>query len=62
MLSIFLSIAIFLSVIALPIGFWYVNNFLNYDGPIENATMVFTFSIVGSIISTVGTPYFLIAF
>ena len=57
MLSIFLSIAVFLSVIALPIGFWYVNNFINYDGPIENAIMVFTFSIVGSIISTVGTPY-----
>lgn len=56
-LSIFLGIAFFLSVVALPIGFWYVNNYINYDGPIENANMVFTFSIVGSIFSTLGTPY-----
>lgn len=57
LLIIFLGIAIFVSVIALPIGFWYVSNFINYDGPIDNARMVFIFSIVGSIISALGTPY-----
>ena len=56
-LTIFLSLAMIMSIIAFPIGKWYIHNHLVYDGPIENAEIVFFFSIIGSIISTIATPY-----
>lgn len=54
---IFLGIAILMAVVAIPIGEWYIHNHLVYNGPIINAEIVFIFSIIGSIISTVATPY-----
>lgn len=56
-LVIFIAIAIFMLLIAFPIGDWYVHSCINYDGPIANAMMVFSFSLVASVISTLATPY-----
>ncbi len=50
-------IAIFTLLIAFPIGFWYINHYLNYSGDINNAYMVFAFSTIGSIITFIGVPY-----
>ncbi len=54
---IFISIAMLMFVIAYPIGNWYIQNYINYEGPTKNAMMVFTLSIIGSIFSTLATPY-----
>lgn len=56
-LSIFIAIAILMLVICYPIGDWYIHRYINYEGDISNAMMVFAVSILGSIISSVGTPY-----
>ncbi len=56
-LSIFIGCAILMLILTLPLGLWYVSTHLNYDGPIENALMVFSFSVLGSIFSTLATPY-----
>ncbi len=51
------SIAIMAILVALPLGKWYIPRYVNYDGPIGNAMMVYIISILGSIISFVGVPY-----
>ena len=51
------AIAIVVLLIALPIGYWYIPRFVNYDGPIDNAFMVYIISIVGSALSFIGVPY-----
>ena len=56
-LTIHAAIAILTLLVAFPIGFWYINHHLNYAGDIHNAYMVFSFSIIGSIISFIGVPY-----
>ena len=56
-LTIHVSIAIIVLLIAYPIGYWYIHRFVNYDGPIYNAMMVYCISILGSIISFVQVPY-----
>lgn len=56
-LVIFIGIALLMFIIAYPVGGWYVHKYINYDGPISNAMMVFTLSILGSIFSTLATPY-----
>lgn len=56
-LTIFLGCAILLLAIGLPIGGWYVRNYINYEGPLENVLMVFYFSVIGSVISTLATPF-----
>lgn len=50
-------IAILTIIIAFPVGDWYVNNYVNYDGDISKALMVFNISIAASIISFIGVPY-----
>ena len=50
-------IAIVTLLLALPIGDWYVCNFINYDGEILNARVVFSISVVASAISFIGVPY-----
>ncbi len=54
---IFISCAILLLIIGCPLGDWYVRNHINYDGPIENALIVFYLSLVGAVVSTISTPY-----
>lgn len=56
-LSIHLSIAFIILLIAYPIGYWYIHRFVNYDGPLSNAMMVYCISMLGSIISFVQVPY-----
>lgn len=56
-LVLFIGSAIILLLIALPIGLWYTNNYINYDGPIDNAIIVFVFSIVGALFSIVANPF-----
>ena len=56
-LIIFIGCALLMALIAFPIGFWYIDTKINYEGLIENAYFVFSFSILGSILSTLATPY-----
>lgn len=49
--------ALFLLILSYPVGTWYIHNYVNYDGPIENALMVFGFSVMGSILSVLANPY-----
>lgn len=56
-LVVHIFIALLAIVLALPIGEWYIPRYVNYDGPLSNAIMVFSISIVGSILSFVGVPY-----
>lgn len=54
---IFAGCAAFLLLVATPIGYYYIENHINYDGPIENAILVFILSVIGSVISTLSIPY-----
>lgn len=56
-LSIHVAIALFVLLVAYPIGNWYIHHYVNYDGSIENAVIVFCITIAGSIISFIGVPY-----
>ena len=56
-LSIHLLIALIALILALPVGEWYIHRYINYSGDINNASMVFSISIIGSIISFIGVPY-----
>lgn len=57
-LMIHLLIALFTIIIALPIGEWYINLYLNYAGDIHNAIMVFRYTIIASAITFFGVPYY----
>ncbi len=50
-------IAVFAMLVAIPIGEWYIPRYVNYDGPLSNAMMVYVISVVCSIISFVSVPY-----
>ncbi len=50
-------IAIFIALIAIPLGYWYINNFVNYEGSIENIVKVFNITIWGTVISFIGVPF-----
>lgn len=54
---IFAGCAVFLLLVAFPIGYYYVGNYIHYDGPIQNAILVFVLSVIGSVISTFSIPY-----
>ena len=56
-LTIHFSVALFVLIIAYPLGYWYIHRFVNYDGPISNAMMVYCISILGAIISFVRIPF-----
>ena len=56
-LTIFIVLALLMLVVSYPVGYWYIENYINYDGPKSNAMIVFILSIVGSAISTLATPY-----
>ena len=56
-LVVHIVIAILTAIISFPIGDWYIHRFVNYNGPIENALMVFRLCLAGSIISFVSVPY-----
>ena len=56
-LIIFIGCALVLLLLVVTIGDWYVRNKIHYSGPQENVLLVYYFSVIGSIISTLGTPY-----
>ena len=56
-LMVHVAIAVFTLILALPIGDWYILNYINFDGDINIARKIFYFSVVGSVISFVGVPY-----
>lgn len=56
-LSVHLLIAVLVAFVAIPLGDIYIYNFLNYQGDISNALMVFHYSIIASIITFVGVPF-----
>ena len=56
-LTIHAAIAILTLLSAFPIGYWYIEHHLNYSGDIHNAIIVFSFTVLGSIISFLGVPY-----
>lgn len=56
-LIIFIGCALLLLLLAVTIGDWYVRNKINYDGPRENVLLVYYFSVLGTLIYTLGTPY-----
>ena len=56
-LLVHVAIAILALIIAYPVGAWYIPRYVNYDGPLSNAMMVYVISIIGSIISFVAVPY-----
>ena len=56
-LSIHIAIALIVLLVAYPIGNWYIHHYVNYDGSIENAVIVFCITIAGSIISFIVVPY-----
>lgn len=56
-LIIHIAIAVATVLVAMPIGEWYINNYINYSGDIRNIIVVFDISIIGSAISFIGVPY-----
>lgn len=56
-MSIHVSIALLVLIIAYPLGDWYIHCYVNYDGPLSNAMMVYCISVLGSAISFVKVPY-----
>lgn len=56
-LSIHVAIAVLVLIIAYPIGDWYIHRYVNYDGPISNAMMVYCITVLGSVISFISVPY-----
>ena len=56
-LVIHIAIAVLALVVAVPVGEWYIPRYVNYDGPLSNALMVYFVSVGGSILSFVGVPY-----
>ena len=56
-LVIHVVIALTAFLLAYPIGDWYIPKYVNYDGPLSNALMVYYISVFASIISFIGVPY-----
>lgn len=56
-LVIHVAIAILALLVAYPVGEWYIPRYVNYDGPLSNAMMVYIVSVAGSVMSFVGVPY-----
>lgn len=56
-LIIHIVIAVATIVIALPLGEIYIHKFINYNGDISNAIMVFRISLISAAISFIGVPY-----
>ena len=56
-LSIFIGCSLLFLIVGLPLGDYYIRNYINYDGLLVNVLLVFYFSVIGSVISTLATPY-----
>lgn len=56
-LIIHICIAFITLLVLLPIGNWYVLNFLNFDGDLEVARNILNITIIGSVLSFISVPY-----
>lgn len=56
-LTVHIALAVFALIAAYPVGEWYIPRYVNYDGPLSNAMMVYYVSILGCVFSFVGVPY-----
>lgn len=56
-LVIHLFIAAVTIIVAYPLGDWYIDNFVNFEGNITTAKTVFNISVLGSVIAFIGVPY-----
>lgn len=56
-LVVHIAIAVITAIVAFPIGEWYINRYVNYNGPINNALMVYQLCLLGSIVSFVSVPF-----
>ena len=56
-LAIHAGIALIILIAAIPVGSWYINHFVNYDGGITNVKWVYNVTIIGSVIGILGVPY-----
>ena len=56
-LIIHIGIALLAFLIAYPVGEWYIPRYVNYDGPLSNALMVYVISVSASILTFIGVPY-----
>lgn len=56
-LIIHLIIAVVTALIAIPVGEWYISHYINYNGPLSNAFIVYRLAIIASIISFISIPY-----
>jgi len=57
MLTIHALIAITTFILGFIIGYWYIFNYVNFDGDINDALTVFVFTLIGSVVSFIGIPY-----
>lgn len=56
-LVIHVLIAVFTLIVAIPIGEWYIGNYINYVGNIYNVVLVYRITVVGAVLSFIGVPY-----
>lgn len=56
-LTIHIAIGILVLVFAFPIGHWYIHNYVNYIGDINNVITLFDITIIGTIFAVLGVPY-----
>lgn len=56
-LVIHMSIACLTALVAIPLGDWYINNYVNYEGDITNALMVYHWTVIASVISFISVPF-----
>ncbi len=56
-LLIHICIAALTVLLALPIGHWYITNFVNYNGDIRVVYAIFDISIIASALSFIGVPF-----
>lgn len=56
-LIIHIIIAAITLLLSFPLGDWYIHNYVQYDGDINDAIRVFKLCILGSVFSFIGVPY-----
>ena len=56
-LLIHVCIAVVVLLCSYPIGHWYINHYVHYDGNLELIKLVFDISIIGSAVSFISVPY-----
>lgn len=56
-LVIHVLIAVFTLFVAIPLGEWYIGNYINYVGNIYNVVLVYRITVVGAVLSFIGVPY-----